>query len=93
MGFSGGRADGPEAVVVNFPITLGQFLKVSGLASTGGEAKQMIASGVVRVNDAIDMRRGRKLGDGDVVTAGGEAAKAVAGGPGVSARRPDPPRR
>jgi ribosome-associated protein len=41
------------------------------LAATGGEAKQRIQRGDVRVNDAIETRRGRQLAAGDVVTIDG----------------------
>lgn len=46
---------------------LDQFLKWQGLAATGGEAKQRIQSGEVRVNGVVETRRGRQLQLGDVV--------------------------
>jgi ribosome-associated protein len=46
---------------------LDQFLKWQGLAGTGGEAKLRIQRGDVRVNGAIETRRGRQLGHGDAV--------------------------
>lgn len=48
-------------------ITLDQFLKLQGLAGTGGHAKVLIQSGAVRVNGETETRRGRKLHPGDVV--------------------------
>lgn len=60
------------------PITLGQFVKVSGLAATGGEAKQLVAAGLVRVNADVEIRRGRKLSPGDTVEARGATARVVA---------------
>ena len=57
----------PAPVAVQLPITLGQFLKVAGLASTGGEAKHLVISGRVTVNGAEEMRRGRHLAFGDTV--------------------------
>jgi ribosome-associated protein len=63
-----------EPVAVRLPITLGQFLKVSQLASTGGEAKTLIALGAVRVNGLVEQRRGRKLVGGDQVDTGAAAA-------------------
>ena len=42
-------------------IKLGQALKVSGLAESGVEAKQIIQEGLVSVNQEVDTRRGRKL--------------------------------
>ena len=54
-------------VTVRLPITLGQFLKVAGLAATGGHAKRLIAAGEVSVNGQAELRRGRHLLAGDVV--------------------------
>lgn len=48
-------------------IALGQFLKFSGVAQTGGEARYLLESGLVHVNGEPEMRRGRKLQPGDVV--------------------------
>tara|TARA_Y100000589_G_C27138863_1_gene623741 strand:- start:714 stop:902 length:189 start_codon:yes stop_codon:yes gene_type:complete len=46
---------------------LDQFLKWSNLVSSGGEAKIYIKSGQVKVNGEIELRRGRKLNNGDKV--------------------------
>lgn len=53
-------------------IKLDQFLKLAQIVQTGGEAKHLILSGQVWVNDAIETRRGRKLHHGDVVRIGDE---------------------
>ncbi len=60
---------------IDFPlrgehITLDALLKASGLASSGGAAKALIAGGGVRVNGEPEGRRGRKLRVGDVVAVG-----------------------
>ena len=52
-------------------IKLDQYLKWQGLAQTGGEAKIMIKEGLVEVNGAEEIRRGRKLITGDIVTVAG----------------------
>jgi ribosome-associated protein len=52
-------------------IKLDQFLKWRGIAGTGGQAKQLIQEGQVRVNGQVEKRRGRKLVNGDTVTVGG----------------------
>lgn len=65
----------PEIVPVRLPITLGQFLKVASLASSGGEAKALIGRGSVRVNGETEQRRGRKLVLGDVVQVEAAAAQ------------------
>ena len=49
-------------------IRLEQFLKLCDIAATGGQAKQMILDGQVMVNEEPELRRGRKLYPGDVVT-------------------------
>jgi len=46
---------------------LDQFLKWQNLVTTGGEAKNFIKSGSVKVNGVIETRRGRKLIRGDKV--------------------------
>jgi ribosome-associated protein len=52
-------------------IQLAQFLKIQGLVGTGGEAKLLIQRGDVRVNGAIETRRGRQLVPGDQVELAG----------------------
>ena len=56
-------------------IQLDQFLKFSGISSTGGQAKWMIVDGEVKVNGIVETRRGRKLVDDDEVTVGGKTLK------------------
>lgn len=53
-------------------IKLDQFMKLANLASTGGEAKHLIRDGKVSVNGKREIRRGRKLRSGDIVTYAGE---------------------
>lgn len=48
-------------------IKLDQFLKIQQIVITGGEAKLLIRSQQVIVNDEVETRRGRKLYQGDVV--------------------------
>ena len=51
-------------------IRLGQALKLVGAVSSGFEAKLVITEGEVSVNGEQELRRGRKLRDGDVVEFG-----------------------
>ena len=51
---------------------LDQYIKWKGWVSTGGEAKQRIQNGEVRVNDRLETRRGRQLAEGDRVHLAGE---------------------
>ena len=48
-------------------ITLQQFMKLSGIVSTGGEAKLRIKEMDIVVNGEKENRRGRKLYPGDKV--------------------------
>lgn len=65
---------GAEPVVVRaVPIELCQFVKFAGLTGTGGEAKQLIGAGQVRVNGVVEIRKRRKLAAGDVVEFRGRA--------------------
>lgn len=57
-----------DVIVSGEMIRLGQFLKHANLIFSGGEAKEVIAEGLVMVNGEADLRRGRQLFDGDVVT-------------------------
>ena len=53
-------------------IKLGQALKAENLVEDGVEAKLVIQDGLVKVNNEVDIRRGRKLYDGDVVSFDGQ---------------------
>lgn len=48
-------------------IKLDQFLKWANIAETGGQAKNMIQAGEIKVNDEIEYRRSHKLVPGDRV--------------------------
>jgi ribosome-associated protein len=61
-------------------IRLGQLLKLAGLIDAGGEAAAYLAATPVTVNGEAETRRGRQLHPGDVVVAGGETLRIVAGG-------------
>ena len=58
-------------------IKLGQALKAAGLVSSGIEAKIVITEGEVLVNGEQELRRGRKLYDGDRVLFQGEEIKVI----------------
>ena len=53
-------------------IKLGQALKAAGLVESGVDAKAKIVGGEVQVNGAVELQRGKKLYDGDVVSFHGE---------------------
>jgi ribosome-associated protein len=56
-------------------IRLGQALKLTALAGSGGDARALIEEGAVRVNGEVETRRGRQLRRGDVVAVGGETVR------------------
>lgn len=58
-------------------IRLGQLLKLTGLADTGGSAKELLAQGLVSVNGQPETRRGAQLRAGDVVRVGGDEVRLV----------------
>jgi ribosome-associated protein len=58
-------------------IKLGQALKAAGLVDSGVEAKEEILDGMVKVNGAVEVQRGKKLHDGDIVDYKGEQIQIV----------------
>ena len=48
-------------------ITLGQFLKLVDLISSGGEVKHFLAENTFLINHETDNRRGRKLYKNDLI--------------------------
>jgi len=56
-------------------IKLGQALKAAGLVDSGVEAKFLIQDGLVLVNANVELQRGKKLVDGDIVEFEGNQIK------------------
>lgn len=50
-------------------IQLQAFLKFMGIAETGGQAKEFIQDGIIRVNGEVCTARGKKLRNGDIISA------------------------
>ena len=58
-----------ETVYINTDfIRLDGFLKFKGIAETGGQAKQFIQDGIVKVNGEVCTSRGKKIRAGDTVS-------------------------
>ncbi len=53
-------------------IKLDSFLKFSGAVMTGGEAKELIQGGKVKVNGEVCTMRGKKMRPGDAAEVGGK---------------------
>lgn len=58
-------------------IKLGQALKKAGIVGSGVDAKMIILDGLVTVNGEVEIQRGKKLHDGDIVSYNGETVKIV----------------
>ena len=58
-------------------IKLGQALKAAGLVDSGVEAKFVIQDGLVLVNGNVELQRGKKLVDGDIVDFEGHLIKII----------------
>jgi ribosome-associated protein len=52
------------------PIELFKLLKFEGLASSGGEAKALIAEGRVLLNGVVETQKRKKLVSGDCIQLG-----------------------
>lgn len=59
-------------------IKLGQALKAAGLAESGVDAKFAIQDGLVKVNGQVELQRGKKLFDGDMIEYNGETVQITA---------------
>lgn len=58
-------------------IKLGQALKLAGAVDDGVQAKFVINDGQVKVNGETDLRRGRKVYVGDVISYNGQEIKVI----------------
>ena len=61
-------------------IKLDSLLKFAGLVETGGEAKELIQGGAVKLNGEVCTMRGKKCVAGDTVELDGETVKISARG-------------
>lgn len=56
-----------EIEISHEPVELYKVLKFEGLVSSGGEAKAVIADGLVLVNGEIETRKRKKIVAGDII--------------------------
>ncbi len=59
-------------------ITLGQLLKLTGVADSGSHVKALLAAGPASVNGEPEARRGRQLRPGDTVRLGAQELRVTA---------------
>lgn len=48
-------------------ITLSQFLKLAECIQTGGQAKFFLQETMIKVNEEVEKRRGKKLRNNDII--------------------------
>lgn len=58
-------------------VLLQSLLKASGLCETGGEAKNVIKDGQVKVDGVVETRRGKKITAGQSVAYNGKSLKVI----------------
>ncbi len=61
-----------EIIISKEPIELYKILKLESMVSSGGEAKSVIADGLVLVNGKVETRKRKKIVSGDIVEFGKE---------------------
>jgi ribosome-associated protein len=60
-------------------VELNQLLKLVGLCDSGGAGKQLVASGVVQVDGATELRKTAKIRTGQQVRVDGVVIRVIAG--------------
>ncbi|MGJ8641413.1 MAG: RNA-binding S4 domain-containing protein [Opitutaceae bacterium] len=56
-----------EVIITSEPVELYKLLKFEGLCSSGGEAKAVIADGLVKLNGEVETQKRKKVLSGDTV--------------------------
>ena len=59
------------------PIELYKILKFDNMVQSGGEAKFVIAEGLVRVNGEVETRKRKKIISGDIIEFEGEEIRVI----------------
>jgi ribosome-associated protein len=80
---SGGADEAVEVLDIEIStetIRLGQLLKLANLVDSGSDAKTLLMGGEVLVNDEVEIRRGRQLRNGDVISLDDVAVRIVSAG-------------
>lgn len=66
-----------DVEITREPVELYKILKFEGLLSSGAEAKNAVAAGMVEVNGESELRKRRKIVAGDVIVFQSETLKIV----------------
>lgn len=73
------KAPAPKTLTIHTEfIKLEAAMKLSGIMESGGQAKEVIQEGCVKVNGEVCTMRGKKIRPGDVVEADGRRFEAAA---------------
>ncbi len=71
-----------DVEVNTVPVELYKILKFEGLVGSGAEAKAVVADGLVRVNDVVEIQKRKKIVAGDIVEFNGQRLRIVFSGAG-----------
>lgn len=71
-----------EIEIAQEPIELYKILKLDNMVQSGGEAKHVIAEGLVKVNGKIETRKRKKIFSKDIVEFNNESIQVIVMGPG-----------
>jgi len=66
-----------DVEVTEEPVELYKILKFEGMVPSGGEAKSVVANGMVKVNGAVETRKRKKIMSGDTIEFSDEKIKIV----------------
>ena len=61
-----------DVEITSEPVELYKILKFEGMVASGGEAKSVIAEGLVSVNGDVETRKRKKIVAGDTIVFGDE---------------------
>ena len=66
-----------EVEIRQEPIELYKVLKLANIAASGGEAKMLVADGVVLLNGVRETRKRKKIVSGDIVEVDGTQVQVI----------------
>lgn len=66
-----------EVEITREPVELYKILKFLGLSSSGAEAKNAVADGLVTVNGQVELQKRKKIVSGDLIEFSGDTYKVV----------------
>jgi ribosome-associated protein len=66
------QKDMRDVEVTHEPVELYKILKFEGMVASGGQAKSVIADGLVLVNGETETRKRKKIVAGDIIEFGNE---------------------